>query len=270
MANESYRGAGRVLAEAWLAAKTIDLPTDLLPVDRDEAYATQDEMARLLAVAPGNKVVGWKVGATSPGVQEAEGYDGPIPGRIFASTIYGNCSSVPASRCHGAQVEAEIAFRFVTAPRQQSNGFTQENLARIVTVLPAFDITSTRYAPTCRAGWDSRQNMLAGIADNGNGGVVVLGAEASLREGLDLMHLRVDLRVNDGDPAANLWGKSRGDPLGALAWTVNHVYERGLAVAAGDVVLTGSLTQPQPLQPGDKVRCRMPGIGNVSCQISLA
>ena len=94
--------------------------------------------------------------------------------------------------------------------------------------------------------------MLAGIADNGNGGVVVLGAEASLRKGLDLMHLRVDLRVNDGDPAANLWGKSRGDPLEALAWTVNHVYERGLAVAAGDVVLTGSLTQPQPFSLGTR------------------
>ena len=123
MANESYRRAGRVLAEAWLAAKTIDLPTDLLPVDRDEAYASQDEMARLLADDPDNKVVGWKVGATSSGVQEAEGYDGPIPGRVIASTIYKNCSSIPASRCQGAKVEAEIAFLFVTAPRQQSSGF---------------------------------------------------------------------------------------------------------------------------------------------------
>ncbi len=270
MANESYREAGRVLAEAWMAATTIDLPTDLLPVDRDDAYATQDEMARLLAVDPDNNVVGWKVGATSSGVQEAEGYDGPIPGRVIASTINKNCSSIPATGCQGAKVEAEIAFRFVTAPRQQSSGFTQEYLARIVTVLPAFDITSTRYAPSCRAGWDSRQNMLAGIADNGNGGVVVLGEEASLRECLDLMQLRVDLRVNDGDLAANLWDQSRGDPLTALAWTVNHVYERGFVVGAGDVLLTGSLTQPQPLQPGDKVRCRMPGIGNLSCQISLA
>ena len=91
-----------------------------------------------------------------------------------------------------------------------------------------------------------------------------------MQEGLDLMQLRVELRVNDGDPAANLWDQSRGDPLTALAWTVNHVYERGFVIGAGDVVLTGSLSQPQPLQPGDKVRCRLPGIGNLSCQISLA
>ena len=270
MTEESYRRAGRLLADAWLAATIIDLPSDLVPVHRDEAYAAQDEMVRLLAFDPENKVVGWKVGATSSGVQEAEGYDGPIPGRVIASTIYKNCSSIPASRCQGAKVEAEIAIRFVTAPRQQNNAFTKEYLARSVTALPAFDITSTRYAPNCRAGWDSRQNMLAGIADNGNGGVVVLGEEASFPEGLDLMQLRVDLRVNNGDPAPNLWGRFRGDPLEALAWTVNHVYERGFAVAAGDVVLTGSLTEPQSLQPGDKVLCRMPGIGNVSCQISLA
>ena len=270
MEEESNLSAGRLLADAWMAAKTIDLPFELVPVHRDEAYATQDEMVRVLAVDPDNKVVGWKVGATSSGVQEAEGYDGPIPGRVIASTIYENRASIPPGRCQGAKVEAEIAFRFVTPPRQQNNAFTKEYLARSVTALPAFDITSTRFAPTCRAGWDSRQNMLAGIADNGNGGVVVLGEEASLREGLDLMQLRVDLRVNDGDSAANLWDQSRGDPLTALAWTVNHVYERGFVIGAGDVVLTGSLTEPQPLQPGDKVRCRMPGIGNLSCQISLA
>jgi 2-keto-4-pentenoate hydratase len=270
MDEEPNRQAGRLLAEAWLEATTIDMPSDLLPEDRDEAYATQDQMAQRLAIEPDHTVVGWKVGATSLGVQRAEGYDGPIPGRIFASSVYGNGAIVPQARCLHAKVEAEIAFWFVSAPFQQDYPFQPGRLAEMVKVLPAFDITSTRYNPSCRDGWDSRQNMLAGIADNGNGGVVLLGAETSFRRDMDLMKLGVDLRVDDGESAPNLWDDSRGDPLAALAWTVNHVYERGFVIAAGDVVLTGSLTEPLSLEPGDLVKCSMPGLGNLSCQVSRA
>ncbi len=75
--------AGRLLADAWLAGRTVEFRDELLPDDRAAAYAVQDGMAGILAAKPGNRVVGWKVGATSPGVQRAEGYDGPIPGPDF-------------------------------------------------------------------------------------------------------------------------------------------------------------------------------------------
>lgn len=258
------------MSEAWMGAKTIHFPAELLPNDRVEAYAVQDEMACLLGGDRANAVAGWKVGATSPGVQKAEGYDGPIPGRVFASTIYGSDTSVPLTRCADAKVEAEVAFRFKAAPERERAPFSLEGLEELVTAMAAYDITGTRYAPACREGWDSRQNMLAGIADNGNGGVVVLGAEAPEWRRLDFMQLEVELRINDGEPVQNLWEESRGDPLGALEWMVNQVYERGFALAAGDVILTGSLTEPQTLQPGDRVDCRMPGLGRLGCQVSRA
>ena len=47
-----------MLAEAWLEATTIDMPSDLLPEDRDAAYATQDQMAQRLAIEPDHTVVG--------------------------------------------------------------------------------------------------------------------------------------------------------------------------------------------------------------------
>lgn len=64
MTRESIRRAGRFLADAWLADVTVEFPAQLLPADRDSAYATQDEMASLLAVEPSNRAAGWKVGAT--------------------------------------------------------------------------------------------------------------------------------------------------------------------------------------------------------------
>ena len=270
MDRETIRRAGEILADAWLADDTVDFPSELLPSDRDAAYATQDEMARLLAGDPGNLAAGWKVGATSPGVQKAEGYDGPIPGRIFALTVFENGASVPLTRCRDAKVEAEVAFRFLAVPHWKSDGFTQDDLVMIVTAAPAFDVTGTRYATTCRSAWDGVQNMLAEIADNGNGGAVVLGEGTSSWGSIDFMQLCVDLRFNGGKSVPNLWDRSRGDPIDALAWTVNQVYERGFALAAGDVVLTGSLTEPQPVKAGDRVECRMPGLGSLCCQFSRA
>lgn len=270
MARVSIRRAGRILADTWLGDDTVEFPADLLPSDRDSAYAIQDEMARLLASDPSNQVAGWKVGATSPGVQRAEGYDGPIPGRIIAPTIHRNGASVPLSRCCDAKVEAEVAFQFKSAPDRKRGEFTLEDLAGVVSAAPAFDITGTRYAPSCRAGWGGRQKMLAGIADNGNGGAVVIGEGTFSWGCVDFMQLRVELRVNGGDPVLNLWDLSRGHPLDALVWTVNHIYKRGFALASGDVVLTGSLTEPQPVQTGDHVDCHMPGLGRLGFQFSRA
>ena len=97
MTKESRQRAARLLADAWLAGATIDLPAALLAADRAAAYAIQDEIARLLAADPANAVAGWKVGATSAGVQKAEGYDGPIPGRVFASMVYASEAELPPS-----------------------------------------------------------------------------------------------------------------------------------------------------------------------------
>ncbi len=263
--------AGKLLADAWLARRTIEFADELLPADREGAYAVQDVMAGILATEPGNRVVGWKVGATSPGVQKAEGYDGPIPGRIFASTVYDSGATVPLAQCRKGAIEVEIAFRFLAAPHTPDGRITRAGLENSVTALPAFDITGTRYAAHNRSAWNSRQRMLAGIADNGNGGAIVLGAAAPHWKALDMMQMSADLSVDGGEPVHNLWGDERGDPFEALVWTAGHVYSRGFRLGAGDVVLTGSLAQPQLVQAGTRAVCNFPGLGrSISCQVSRA
>lgn len=263
--------AARLLADAWLAGETVKFPRDLLPEDRAAAYAIQDEMASLLASEPAHAVVGWKVGATSMGVQRAEGYDGPIPGRIFASTVYDSGATVPLLRCRHGAIEVEIAFRFDAAPQTPDGRITREGLEKSVVALPAFDITGTRYAPRTRNAWNGRQRMLAGIADNGNGGAVVLGAAAPHWKALDLMQTAAELRIDCGGPAQTLWGDKRGDPFEALVWMADHIYSRGFRLAAGDILLTGSLAEPHHLQGGEQAVCSFPGLGrSITCQVSRA
>ncbi len=263
--------AARLLADAWLAGEAVEFPRELMPEDRTAAYAIQDEMATMVASDTADAVVGWKVGATSAGVHRAEGYDGPIPGRIFASTIYDSGATVPLSRCRHGAIEVEIAFRFDAAPQAPDGRITREGLESSVVALPAFDITGTRYAQQTRNGWSSRERMLAGIADNGNGGAVVLGAAAPHWKALDLMQTAPELRVDCGGPAQNLWGDRRGDPFEALVWMADYIYSRGFKLAAGDIVLTGSLAEPHHLQGGEKAVCVFPEMGrSIACQISRA
>jgi len=263
--------AARLLADAWLAGETVEFPRELMPEDRTAAYAIQDRMASLLASDPAHAIVGWKVGATSMGVQRAEGYDGPIPGRIFASTIYDSGATVPLSRCRRGAIEVEIAFRFDAAPHTLDRRITREGLEGSVVALPAFDITGTRYGLQTRNGWSSRERMLAGIADNGNGGAIVLGAAAPHWKAMDLMQTAAELRVDCGGAAQNLWGDKRGDPFEALVWMADYIYSRGFKLAAGDIVLTGSLAEPHHLQGGEKAVCIFPEMGRrIACQISRA
>ena len=270
MGSAEGMGLGRALAEVWQACGAVDVGTEMLPVDREAAYLVQDRMAAVVESKFGETVAGWKVGATSVGVQRAEGYDGPIPGRIFGTTVYVDGAVVPRARLQRGMVEAEVGFRFGAEPNVREGALAAEDLVGMVEAMPALDITSTRYAAGRRAGWTARQSMLAGIADNGNGGMVVLGQTAADWQVLDLTQMLAALRVNGGAAAPHLLGARRRDPIDALAWTVKHVYERGFGIRAGDVVLTGSLTEPQELRAGDQVECLMSGLGSVSCQVSLA
>ena len=112
MSEETVEQAAQRLADAWQGRDLIDFPTHLLPTDRAHAYAMQDAMARRIAANDANRIVGWKVGATSTAMQSGEGFDGPIPGRLFASTHRRHPAEVPSESCPHPKLEAEISFRF--------------------------------------------------------------------------------------------------------------------------------------------------------------
>ena len=50
----------------------------------EQAYAVSNEVSRLRA-ARGETIVGYKVGCTSPGIQQQLGIDDPVFGYLFAS-----------------------------------------------------------------------------------------------------------------------------------------------------------------------------------------
>ena len=260
MAEDRVRGAAELLADAWRNAATIDaLPRVLRPRDLKEAYAIRDEMARQI----GEKTVGWKIGASSPGLQRAEGYDEPVPGRIFEANVYPSPAELPLGRIPNAKVECEFAFRLSADLPPRDQAYTAEDLAPLAVLCPAFEVSGCRFSPAEGEG-PTGPSMLDLVADNGGAGGLVVGAEIPdwRRRSLQTMH--VDLRIDGGPPVPNFEGDCRADPLEVLAWLANHLSRRGIGLFAGDLVSTGSATHAQPLHRGASAIARLSRSGRGS------
>jgi 2-oxo-3-hexenedioate decarboxylase len=101
------------------------------------------------------------------------------------------------------------------------------------------------------------------VADNASAAAYVTGPvglpPASLDLSLEACLLEVDGRVVDSATGAAV----QGHPAEALALAANALAERGLAVEAGWVVLTGGMTDAVTVAPGAKVAAHFTNLGSV-------
>jgi 2-keto-4-pentenoate hydratase len=241
---ESHERLAQSLAEAWRNCGTIPLPpADHAPATRTDAFAIQDRMAELVA----DRCVGWKVGAAVRAVQILEGHDGPITGRLLASRIFASPAQVPAAMFDGYKIECEFAFRFRRDVPARARAYTRPEVLPLLVFHPGLELAGTRYA----TGTGGRKfTTRDAIADNGTGGGYVVAEGIEDWQGIDFEHMPIDARIDDGDPIEVYTGELRRDPVDILVETINGLAGRGIGLAAGDLLSTGSLTMPTPLHRG--------------------
>ena len=261
----------RRLANAWRSGTRIPDLGDARPRSRDEAYAIQDAVTELL----GLPVAGWKVGAATPAIMAQRGLDEPIPGPLFGPRVYASPAHLPAAEFPAANLETEFAIRTLAElpprrtlaelpprrtlaelpPRRtlaelppRRAPYQAADLAAVSELLAAFDLTQSRYSVA--------PDSLAEIADSGNSGGAVIGTPIPEWRDRDLLRVTVELHVDGGAPVATYSGAWRRDPLDVFAWLANSLSRRGIALPAGALILTGSLTEPQPVAPGSGAAAR--------------
>ncbi len=229
--------AERLLAEAWNSGVRLSKLGELRPCSRREAYAAQEAMAAAL----GLRSAGWKVGAATPAIMAATNLDAPIPGPVYESRAYASPASLPTRELRFSNLETEFAFRMTERrlPRQMPGDATEA--AGAVVACAAFDLSQSRFSEP--------PDTLSEIADSGNSGGPVLGPQIPGWREIDLTAAGVTLRL-DGEPAVmTYFGGWRRDPFDVLIWFLNDLGGRGIGLAEGSFVLTGSVTEPQPLLP---------------------
>ncbi|EHJ59708.1 fumarylacetoacetate hydrolase family protein [Novosphingobium pentaromativorans] len=209
----------------------------------DDAYAISlDLLSRRLA--DGEKLIGKKIGATSKAVQDMLGVDRPDFGFLTDWMCVEDLIDINDKALIAPRAEAEIAF--VLKDEIKGPGVSAADvMAATRCIIPCFEIVDSRIA-------DWNISIVDTVADNASCGVFVLGAERLDPAGLELPNLHVTVTKN-GEPLSEGYGHAvQGDPAQAVAWLANTLSEYGVALNAGDVILSGSMVPLAPAVKGDR------------------
>lgn len=224
----------------------------------EEAYELQFLLLDRL-VAAGENIIGRKGGFTTLEGQAAMGLPEPVYGHLFDSHLVTDGGTIDAAGLIRSVLECEIAFRLkepLTGP-----GVTPDDvLAATESVSAALEIVDFR-----NAGKPTVSEVLGYNVFARN---FVVGSTAVPVQGLDLIDLGVTLKKN-GEVITTGSGKEvLGNPAASVAWLANKATSHDRPLQAGEVIIAGTMTTPQPFQAGDHFEAIFEHLGMVSVRFS--
>lgn len=253
---------GDELYDALRTRRTVTPLTDRWPeVTIEDAYHVSLRMVNRRIEDDGEKVIGKKIGVTSPAVQEMLGVFQPDFGYLTDEMLYPNGGPMPISeRLIQPRAEGEIAFmlkRDLNGP-----GVTNDDVLDATDyVMPCFEVVDSRIR-------DWNVKIQDTVADNASCGLFVLGEERVSPTGLDFPSLTMRVYKNGRFLSEGLGSAALGSPLNCVSWLANTLSQFGITLNAGDVVLSGSLVPLEPVMAGDEMRLEVEGVGTASVRFT--
>lgn len=247
---------GTELYQALVDAKTVKPLTDRHPdITIEDAYKIQQQLMKLRLNA-GEHVIGKKIGVTSKAVMNMLGVYQPDFGYLTDGMVYNEGQAIPMSRLIQPKAEGEIAF--VLKKTLKGPGISSADvLAATEGVMACFEIVDSRIQ-------DWKIKIQDTVADNASCGVFVLGDRLVDPRDVDLQTCGMVLEKNGDIVATGAGAAALGAPANAVAWLANTLGRLGIALEAGEVVMSGSLAIMVPVAAGDNLRVTIGGIGSCS------
>ncbi|MCF6755804.1 2-oxopent-4-enoate hydratase [Pseudomonas stutzeri] len=226
----------------------------------EEAYQVSLRMLELRQ-ADGERVIGKKIGVTSKAVQNMLGVHQPDFGYLTDAMVFNSGEALPISqRLIQPKAEGEIAF--ILKKDLMGPGVTNADvLAATECVMPCFEIVDSRIRD-----WQIR--IQDTVADNASCGLFVLGDTAVSPRRVDLVTCGMVVEKNGHVISTGAGAAALGSPVNCVAWLANTLGRFGIALKAGEVILSGSLVPLEPVVAGDAMRVSIGGIGNASVRFT--
>ena len=234
MTPNDIRAAAKFLKDAAAARTRVDnLPEGLRPKTEAEGAAI---WAQILSENT-KPIVGWKIGATAAAAQQAMGLSGPFVGFITEDMIDQNGVTYQYADMLGPIVESEYAFRMSADLPPKAEPYTRAEVeAAVGSLIVGIEI------PERRLGDNHDLGALGSLSDHGGTGRFVLGHEYADWQGRDCADTEVVLTFSGEEKGRGKGAAMMGHPLEALTWFANFLSSKGLTLAAGQFVTTGSAT----------------------------
>lgn len=216
----------------------------------EDAYRIQQiNVERRLA--RGARVVGHKVGLTSPAMQQQMGIYEPDSGVVFDDMLAESGCRLRAGDFLCPRIETEIAFRLGSDLDCPADLATVRGA--VAEVFLAFEVLDVSYTS-----WNI--TLVDSVADNAACARAVLGPPVLFDQAADLGAEQIIFSINGTTWASGEGRDILGDPLAALVWLSHRLALTGSALCAGDIVLAGSVHASIPLFPGMSLRATSTGL----------
>lgn len=220
----------------------------------DDAYAVQDAATRHWLNA-GRRLVGRKIGLTSPAVQAQMGIDQPDFGMLWADYAFTEGEVIDTRRFMQPKAELEVAF-------VMERGFDDpqapmaELIRRLAYAVPALEVVDTAIRD-----WNIK--LVDTVADNASGGGFLLGLGARRVTDIDLRLCGGILSRNGRVVSRGLGVDCMGSPLHATLWLAQKMAKLGSPLGEGDIVMSGAFGPMVPVGPGEVYLAEIAGFSPI-------
>jgi len=207
-----------------------------------------------MRLARGEKIVGRKIGLTSPAIQKQLGVDEPDYGALWQRGFHAARSGaveIPAREFLQPRIEGEVAF-LIGRPLAGPGITAREVLAATEACALGVEIVASRIA-------DWKIKLADTIADNASYGGHTLGPWDKAMVRSDLGALQMKIRHNGALAAEGAGTAVLGNPAASTAWLANKLAEFDVALEPGDVVISGAMAKMLPVKAGDRFEFSLSG-----------
>jgi len=215
--------------------------------------------ARRARIAAGEKPLGWKVGLGAPATMQKLGLAGPLVGFLMQRALLLSGSTASLKGWLRPVAELEICVRMA---RDLPGGATPDTaLAAVKEILPAIELADLDPVPTV----DNLDAVLAGAIFQRH--VLLCGntRAGGATSGLTSRLIRRSVAANRTTDPEALTGKLTD----IVAHVANTLAAFGEKLAAGDVIITGSIAPPLMIEPDEtELTHALDPIGEVSVAFS--
>ena len=221
-----------------------------------DAYELQAAVAELRC-RRGERIVGYKVGCTSPTIRAQLGIDHCITGRLFESERHSSGAELSRSQYMNLAIEGELAVELLREPTE--NDFVDEQLpACVARVIPVIEL----HNHVIRGEQPSAGELIANNAIHA-GFVAGEGVRPGDTGGEPSLAVFADDQLLEECSGQILMQTIQS----SLKWLVEVVQERGERLSAGQIILTGSIPSLIPVHNDCCIRVVAPPFASAEVKI---